>query len=450
MEEINSMILKQTEISQRISKAFKNFKKSPKDRITVPYIRIREETLKANWELFNTNHYEIVAATSRDDQKLLAYFLEDAYDCCEDTYLTFKTMLLEQLEKLVPTSPATELSHSGNNSETSSGNTGKPQPDVKLPRIELPKFTGNYDEWQSFYDMFTSIVHNNSSLKDVQKLHYLKSSLSGEPELLLRNLAVTDANYQDAWTKLTQRYTNKRYNCNEVMKRLFSQKAITAESATSTKQLLDNTSACLKSLQNLDINTDTWDPIMNYLVVSKLDTESRKQWEMYVSQNVQPNTLPSWNQLASFLETRFRTLEMLEGQKNTSKATQNNTSKQIIKHKSFYSTVNNNEKKVSINTCVMCSGGHSLYQCKQYERLSPEKRTEYVQANRLCFNCLSSSHSVRGCHHSMSCRRCGRRHHTTLHYERDQQVAAAVPILPPSPTVLSENQQPSEKKNPQS
>ncbi|CAK1583310.1 unnamed protein product [Parnassius mnemosyne] len=235
------------------------------------------------------------------------------------------------------------------------------------------------------------------------------------------------------------------------MKRLFSQKAITAESATSTKQLLDNTSACLKSLQNLDINTDTCDPIMNYLVVTKLDTESRKQWEMYVSQNVQPNTLPSWNQLASFLETRCRTLEMLEGQKNTSKATQNNTSKQIIKHKSFHSTVNNNEKKVSINTCVMCSGGHSLYQCKQYERLSPEKRTEYVQANRLCFNCLSSSHSVRGCHQSMSCRRCGRRHHTTLHYERDQQVAAAVPILPlaTSPTVLSENQQPSEKKNPQ-
>lgn len=159
--------------------------------------------------------------------------------------------------------------------------------------------------------MFLSLIHNNKSLSAVQKLHYLKGSLYGEAEQLLNNLLTTDTNYEEGRKQLNRRYTNKRFNCNEVMKRLFGQKTLVSESANGIKHLLDTTSGCLKSLQNLKIDTGSWDALINHLVLTKLDSESRKLWEHQVSQS-ESEDLPTWNQLNNFLETRFRTLELLD------------------------------------------------------------------------------------------------------------------------------------------
>ena len=291
--------------------------------------------------------------------------------------------------------------------------------EVKLPQIQLPSFNSDYEEWQSFHDMFVSLIHNNQSLSAVQKLHYLKSSLTGEPENLLRSLSTTENNYEEAWTSLTRRYNNKRYNANEILKRLFMQKSIAVESAPAIKHLLDTTSACLKALKNLGVDISSWDVIINYLIVSKLDYESRKQWETEVGHSTSDD-FPTWNQLMEFLETRFRTLEMLTGVnnlKNVAKSTPSVNTKQVSKQKLFHSTVHE-DKKNNNKSCVYCSNHHLLYQCKQFGTKSPEERSEFVQSKGLCFNCFSSNHNARSCHQSTCCRRCGRRHHTLLHMER--------------------------------
>ena len=44
---------------------------------------------------------------------------------------------------------------------------------VKLPPLNLPSFDGSFDEWLFFRDNFNSIIHNNESLTNVQKFHYL-------------------------------------------------------------------------------------------------------------------------------------------------------------------------------------------------------------------------------------------------------------------------------------
>ncbi|XP_026481973.1 uncharacterized protein LOC113389132 [Ctenocephalides felis] len=51
------------------------------------------------------------------------------------------------------------------------------QVNIKLPDINLPKFSGNYSEWNSFIDIYNSLIHNNEQLSDVQRLHYLKGTL---------------------------------------------------------------------------------------------------------------------------------------------------------------------------------------------------------------------------------------------------------------------------------
>ena len=48
---------------------------------------------------------------------------------------------------------------------------------LKLPAIRLPIFSGQYDHWISFSDMFRVMINENDSLPEIQKFHYLKSSI---------------------------------------------------------------------------------------------------------------------------------------------------------------------------------------------------------------------------------------------------------------------------------
>ena len=78
---------------------------------------------------------------------------------------------------------------------------------LKLPAIKLPFFfSGQYDRWIGFSDMFKVMIHENDSLHEIQKYHYLKSSLSGEAERLVSNLPMTANNYKIAWKLLVERY----------------------------------------------------------------------------------------------------------------------------------------------------------------------------------------------------------------------------------------------------
>ena len=81
---------------------------------------------------------------------------------------------------------------------------------AKLPKLNLPTFKGDYENWLSFYDLFKSSVHDNRSLTDSQRLQYLKASLQGDAAKLLTSLAITDANYSIALQTLEERYANPR------------------------------------------------------------------------------------------------------------------------------------------------------------------------------------------------------------------------------------------------
>lgn len=422
---MEDLITLQEEISDQIKRAFTNYKKTNKEKLTPSYIQIKLEDLETLWRKFTDNHYSVVIAVPRSKRENVPYFAEDWFGYAEEVYTDCKIRILSDLKKGKVVSTKEYGSSSDNAPNVPS------HVDVKLPQIQLPTFGGNYEEWQSFHDMFNSLIHKNTSLSQVQKLHYLKSSLKGEPENLLKGFDTTDTNYDEAWGKLVRRYSNKRYNANEILKRLFAQKSLTSESAPAIKEMLDITSACLKSLMNLGIDTKSWDVIICHLIVSKLDYESRKQWEMEVSRETS-DSFPTWDQLVRFLETRFRTLEMLSGTRQVVKSTPNmNTKQQFTKQKTFHSTVLE-DKKESHKVCVFCSSHHLLYQCKQFGAKSPEERSEFIQTKGLCFNCFSSSHNVKACHQSTCCRRCGRRHHTLLHIERRPQ-----PEPTEAPTVIS-------------
>lgn len=159
---MEALIYIQEDRYEKLIKNESNYKKTPKERLTKNYVGIRCENLEKIWEEFKGDHIKIVALLPKAERSSLAYFKSDVYSEFEEVYTRLKTKMKDDMSRLTPTYP---------NPDQQMSNC-----EVKLPRIQLPNFKGNYEEWQTFYDMFLSLIHNNGALSAVQKLHYLKSS----------------------------------------------------------------------------------------------------------------------------------------------------------------------------------------------------------------------------------------------------------------------------------
>ena len=42
---------------------------------------------------------------------------------------------------------------------------------LKLPKFEIKKFSGNPTEWKAFSDSFHEAIHKNTCLSDIQKMN---------------------------------------------------------------------------------------------------------------------------------------------------------------------------------------------------------------------------------------------------------------------------------------
>lgn len=378
------------ELRSQIEKGRANYKKTPKERITASYLKARLEGLEVLIARFISKHEELVMEHGGDKLSGTSYMKNESFEIGFETYMAYKG----EITKMLSAEPESRPTGSGLPGESSSKDSV-----LKLPKINIPVFSGKYSEFMSFKDLFLSLIHRNSSLDDVQRLHFLKTQVKGEAEQLIRHIPITGANYKKCWELLTSRYENKRFLCNAILKRLFGQRTMNGESAQALKELLDNTSDCVHELKNLGIAVESWDLILIHIVSQKLDQETRKQWELHANQS--SLDLPSLKMFNEFLECRFRALEFVEPTKNKAKA---NNSPKVL-----HTTSNANI------TCPHCNENHKLYSCSQFAKENVAKRQEIVKALNLCYNCMGNNHFGKSCRVFTRCRICKGKHHSLLH-----------------------------------
>lgn len=421
-----------------------NYKKTPKERFSAVYIETRIKTLENCWKLCFDNHTKLLMnAQSVTNATQHEYFKKEFYDTYENEYINALTSMRTKLEEYVRTSQIHEDGTGFENSLIPVARISEPRP----PSMPVPKFSGDYKSWSSFYDMFTVIIHDSAVLKPVEKLYHLKASLSGEAETLLRHYQITNDNYEPAWEQLKQRFENKRILVNAQLSTLLSQTPIKSDTADSIRKLLDTTNECICALSNLGIDVSTWDSIIIFSISQKLSFETLQFWEQSLGSKT---TLPTFNEFKEFLESRFRTLEMIN----------NSMNKAIIKHdtasnnlynrnvsgnnnslnntsgnpfRSNRSDLNRNFNTTSrpsqqtrtyhnqstFNNCTLCDEQHSIWQCSAFIQQSHSEKVEFVKIKGLCLNCLQKGHVIATCPSKRSCFHCSGRHHTLLHIQNN-------------------------------
>ncbi|XP_030763274.1 uncharacterized protein LOC115887891 [Sitophilus oryzae] len=277
---------------------------------------------------------------------------------------------------------------------------------IKLPQINLPTFDGAHDQWLYFRDTFRSLIHNNNSLTSTQKFHYLRLSLRGIANETISSLEACDDNYQIAWNILQDRFENKPLLVNNHIKSIFNLPSLTKESHQGLRMLLDGVQKHINALKVLKLPTEHWDALIIHIITSKLDNATRRSWESTIF-----NTeLPTYNELIDFLKEKCRILETIETN-YISKSQKNYKNEPPLKRdfKTFLTTE---------NKCSMCKGDHTIYNCTFFLSLSPTERFSDIKKKKFCINCLGSNHVTKDCK-SSGCKKCGKIHHTLLHFNEN-------------------------------
>ncbi|NEV48948.1 DUF1759 domain-containing protein, partial [Wolbachia pipientis] len=232
---------------------------------------------------------------------------EQEIDSYEEKYVSLKLIGERTIKERVRPALATNLDHASATPNVISNHNRNRVNDthVRLPKIELPTFSGAYEEWHPFFGIFDSLIHSNDTLNDIQKFHYLKSSLKGDAAETIQSLEITGANYGDAWFRLKARYENERVSIQNHIKSIFELPSIRKENSVALRSLLDSTLKHTRALVALKRPIAHWDDLLIYILAGKLDYVTIKEWE----NSLDSKQVPKFNELIEFLTKRCETLE---------------------------------------------------------------------------------------------------------------------------------------------
>lgn len=367
---------------------------------TAPSLKAKEKL----WEQIQELHFSIWEDNNNP--------MEVGYNM--EAYMDVETNIMQALAK-------------SNTTLAPAPNASSPQ--IQLPKINIPKFDGEYGKWPTFKDLFEKVVHSQK-ISAVQKMWYLKTNLIGEAERLIRHLSLTDNNYDTAWTILKDRFSNKRVLTATLIQQMLDIPNV-ASDAKAIKDFHDIVQENLAAISNMEVDTTNWDPLLLQLLVKKLDRHTHGLYEASIKN---PRELQSIKNFLKFLEQRFQALESM-GSKEKPKQDKNNTHKE--KNKATASIV-------SSSLCKVCNGKeHPLYTCEKFKNnMTPAERLNWVQKQRLCVNCFKSTHKARDCK-SRACPKCNLKHNSLLHLEkRNEQPESKALSVPSTGTQMTNESSP--------
>ncbi|KMQ83791.1 hypothetical protein RF55_19087, partial [Lasius niger] len=387
----STLLAGQHEILGRISRQVDNLKKLGSDNITLSAVETRTRIIDQLWNKLEAQH-ELIRASYKEKYNESEYATSDFFDNAENTYVLQRSLLAEYAERFKIASAAAppREPHSDQAPKTS------------LPRIKLQQFSGAYEDWPAFRDLFLSVIGENTAISNVERLHYLRSCLQGPAEKLIRSLAVTGDNYNRAWSLLSKHYENKK----ELIRSNFAaftavtkMKGETAEELSRIHQAVTTAVSAQESIGR-PIHSNGMD-LFNHLVVELFDPRTRLEWESSTSDSSDP---PSHDTLMNFIAKRTLTLNAARP-KNTAKVS-GDSSRSAKAHFT--------KRGFDSSQCALCKEKHSIMVCRDFKAKPGNERKAVIEKSGLCYNCFGN-HPVAKCQSSKNCSTCKARHHTMIH-----------------------------------
>lgn len=197
-------------------------------------------------------------------EELLAYDSEDEESddamSVDNLVISLKAELCELIQKKNPiVRPAENLNNTSMLAH---------QRTIKLPKLNPPQFFGNYHDWLDFKNEFTSMIIEDGDLNDVDRFRILKSCLTGAAQQTVSKMEASKENFNSSWNALRERYENKSliFQCH--INEIIQMPAVSKESATALRDMIDKTCAHYRALLNLGSKDELAENILIAIVLS--------------------------------------------------------------------------------------------------------------------------------------------------------------------------------------
>lgn len=315
-------------------------------------------------------------------------------------------------------------------------------------------FSGNYAAWPAFRDRFKARIHDKSEIPIADKWAHLRSSLSGEALRSLARWDETDENYPIAWKWLCTQYKDRYMAVQTLIEKLLSIPKLSHASRDGIRNIIDTVHECLTQLSAY-VSVKDWDPLIIFLVVDKLDHETRKDWERIrrdlnpetpnmgsnsslnnagavggISNASNPNasnsvgntstnnanaitqvdesdepsdTLPTWLQMEQFLDQQAKILRDIAKTTPNMHNQQGNANRgQQRKQNAPNAQGNQNAQDAqrtneNLPPCLLCRVKHPTFSCPTWKGMSVEDREMFQKSNGLCITCVQPAHGKSPC-----------------------------------------------------
>jgi len=322
----------------------------------------------------------------------------------QDTIIEYMSLIKQRLEKIRESAPT--LSVTAPEFIPTLAPPPPKEPVSRLPKLSLPHFSGDTLMWQTFKDSFDAAVHNSPSLSKVQKFNYLRAQLQGDALRAIAGLPLTDVNYDQAITILTQRY-GQSHKIEQAHMQALSQINCPTSSLSSLQLFYDTIEAHIRGLAALGKTENSYESMLVPIILGKLPSDVHKNL-------VREHGIGAWT-ISELRNAIWKEITILECGSLTYKG------KTMESHQSTLTTTLHagasgrqpqpTNSGTGKNTCVFCRGPHFSGRCDVVK--DPQKRLELVKKGKHCFNCLGH-HRVSQCPSKLRCKLCRQKHHTSL------------------------------------
>ena len=251
---------------------------------------------------------------------------------------------------------------------------------TKLPKLEVPKFNGKLHEWQEFWDSYSSAIHQNDSLEEVDKFTYLRSFLTGQAKSAIAGFALTSANYGAAVELLTKRYGKKTAIQRAHVNDMLTVSPVYGErDSPRLRTLYDFLETKFRALQALGVHESSYSAIVVPSVLEKLPQPLRltitrgkdhEEWKM-----------------SDLLENLGGEIELREQYSDSSNTAGDSRKRNILPKTTLFAGKEKN--------CAFCLGSHKHEDCQKIKDVK-ERKSILLKYGR-CYNCLAKGHLSRDC-----------------------------------------------------
>ncbi|UYV69827.1 hypothetical protein LAZ67_7000901 [Cordylochernes scorpioides] len=289
---------------------------------------------------------------------------------------------------------------------------------VKLPKIELKKFTGEIKDWLGWWAQFNKI-HVDPTLEDSDKFQYLVQSMSPgtRASKLVDSYPLTAENYPKVIEILTERFGRP-----ELLQQVYVRDLIRLMIDCSSKQQLKVTSfydelvTHLRALESLKIEARQMSVFIFPMIEACLSEELMKAWQRSPLHDVKidanDSTQTRVDLIMEFLQKEAAAEQdrALSGSKFGLKSLKQDRNVGRQSHPAKIPTASGLFAGRAQN-CIFCNKDHKNTECLAARRMSIKKRRERIKNAKCCFSCLQPGHISSNCRRRITeCIRCKKKH----------------------------------------